>query len=494
MRVRPVTLVIILVLITLPFSSRAQENLCPAGLPERPALSRHIEQSAILDGSLTFQEVFNHGEELFTVMFNVCDGRGRPASTGGLANRQTAQPAFNRVSGPDNNSCVGCHIQPRTGGSGEFALNVFVLAELADPVLQTTSSMLSNFRNPPELFGVGPIEMLAREMSTELQALREEALATARAQREAVRVELVTKGVHFGALVAKPDGSLDMSGLEGVDSDLIIKPFHQSGTTASIRQFSAIAMNQHHGMQAEERFDLNPTISVPDFDQDGVQRELTIGDITAVTLFQAALGTPVRVLPEDPAQWPVAVRGERVFSEIDCVGCHMPELQLESRFFEDPNPFNQAGVFSDLSQIVRFDMTTQGEMPRLERSGEGALVRAFTDLKRHNLCDPEDQPDAIRFFCNEQQIDSRPNQDERPGTEFFLTRRLWAVGSTPPYGHRGDLSTLSEAILMHGGEARATRDAFAALRFSDQQALVEFLLTLQVMPELPLPAAGAAAG
>ena len=32
------------------------------------------------------------------------------------------------------------------------------------------------------------------------------------------------------------------------------------------------------------------------------------------------------------------------------------------------------------------------------------------------------------------------------------------------------------------------------LRFSDQQALVEFLLTLQVMPELPLPAAGAAAG
>ncbi len=284
-------------------------------------------------------------------------------------------------------------------------------------------------------------------------------------------------------LVARPNGSLDMSGLEGVDPDLVVKPFHQSGTTASVRQFSAIAMNQHHGMQAEERFDLNPAISMPDFDQDGVERELTIGDITALTFFQAALATPARVLPEDPVRWVEAVRGEEVFSQIGCTSCHISELQLKSRFFSDPSPFNAAGIFSDLSEMVRFDMTSQGQHPRLERSGEGAIVRAYTDLKRHNLCDPLDQPDAIRHYCNEQQIDSRPNQGDLPGSEFFITRRLWAVGSTPPYGHRGDLSTVSEAILMHGGEARATRDAFTRLPFVDQQALVEFLLSLQVLPE-----------
>ena len=110
-------------------------------------------------------------------------------------------------------------------------------------------------------------------------------------------------------------------------------------------------------------------------------------------------------------------------------------------------------------------------------------MRAFTDLKRHSLCDPIDQPDAIRFFCNEQLLDSRPDQDGRSGTEFFLTRKLWDAGSSPPYGHRGDLTTLSEAILMHGGEARANRDAFVALDFADQQALIEFLLTLQILPE-----------
>ena len=56
------------------------------------------------------------------------------------------------------------------------------------------------------------------------------------------------------------------------------------------------------------------------------------------------------------------------------------------------------------------------------------------------------------------------------------------MGNSAPYGHRGDLTTITEAILMHGGEARASRDAFAALLSKDQSAIVKFLKTLQVMP------------
>jgi len=333
------------------------------------------------------------------------------------------------------------------------------------------------------MFGAGPIEMLAREMTTDLQALRKSALAEAREQDSLATVTLVTKGINFGELTMAPDGAQDSSGIEGVDHDLIIKPFHQSGTKVSLRQFSANAMNQHHGMQAEERFDLNPDILDPDFDQDGVTRELTIGDITAVTLFQAALATPGRVLPDDPERRADAVRGEEIFDRIGCASCHVPALTLESRFFSDPNPFNPANTMTDMSQTVSFDMTLDGPQPRLERSGEGAIVRAFTDLKRHSLCDPADQPDAIRFFCNESLRDSRPDVAGRHGSEFFLTRKLWDVGSSAPYGHRGDLTTVSEAILMHGGEGRASRDAFNELIFADQRAVVEFLLSLQVLPE-----------
>ena len=89
----------------------------------------------------------------------------------------------------------------------------------------------------------------------------------------------------------------------------------------------------------------------------------------------------------------------------------------------------------------------EGERPRLRRGRHGtAIVRAYTDLKRHNLCDDPADPDPIRYFCNEQLAQGRPDQDGRPGTEFFLTRKLWDVGNTAPYGHRGDVSTIWEAI------------------------------------------------
>jgi hypothetical protein len=57
------------------------------------------------------------------------------------------------------------------------------------------------------------------------------------------------------------------------------------------------------------------------------------------------------------------------------------------------------------------------------------------------------------------------------------------VGNSGPYGHRGDLTTITAAIMVHGGEARAVRDAFAALPTADQAAIISFLKTLQVLPE-----------
>ena len=49
-------------------------------------------------------------------------------------------------------------------------------------------------------------------------------------------------------------------------------------------------------MQAEERFGLNA-----DPDGDGFTNELTVADLTAVSLFQATLSVPGRVIPNDPA-------------------------------------------------------------------------------------------------------------------------------------------------------------------------------------------------
>ena len=67
-------------------------------------------------------------------------------------------------------------------------------------------------------------------------------------------------------------------------------------------------------------------------------------------------------------------------------------------------------------------------------------------------------------------------------TDRFITKRLWDVGNTPPYGHRGDITTIREAILQHGGEANRSRAAFVALSRADQDAIVAFLKTLQILP------------
>jgi hypothetical protein len=471
------------ILLSFPAAAAGASPGCPPGFPEKPVFSEHIEQEDIAANKIPFEDALRIGEVLFVAKFNICDGQGRPATTGTGEGREPDEPGFTRVSAPDSNSCAGCHNDPSVGGAGDFVANVFVLAQRLDPVTDSISGEFSNNRNTLGMHGAGPIEMLAREMTAELQAIQEVAIAAAAASNLPVSRPLFAKGIFFGSIIAHPDGSVDASRVRGVDADLVIKPFHQAGAVVSLREFTVNAMNHHHGMQAEERFDLDPYKGI-DFDQDGVARELTIGDITAVTLFQAALMTPGRLMPEGPQERAQAARGEQLFEAIGCTACHIPALPLESREFVEPNPYNPAGTWADVSLSVSFDMTAEGIGQRLEPlPGGGAIVRAYTDLKRHDLCDDEGRFDAIRHFCNEQLAQNRPDQDGRPGTEFFLTRKLWDVGNTAPYGHAGDLTTITEAILMHGGEARPQRDLFAALSGEDQAAVVGFLQTLQILPE-----------
>jgi CxxC motif-containing protein (DUF1111 family) len=205
-----------------------------------------------------------------------------------------------------------------------------------------------------------------------------------------------------------------------------------------------------------------------------VPDELTAGDITAATVFQAAMNVPGRVIPDDPARRAAAARGETRFAEIGCTDCHKPALTLNSRLFSEPSQFNPPGNLrpQDVQHAFTFDLTKDIPKPRLERNGAGgAIVRAYTDLKRHVICDDQDP-----FFRNEQLVQSGVPVDQ------FITRKLWDVGNTAPYGHRGDLTTITEAILHHAGEARPQRQRFEALTKDQQAEIIEFLKQLQVLP------------
>src|SRR5881397_3737259 len=144
------------------------------------AIPFHMDQADIEADRVTFDQLIEHGDLLFRAIFNKHDGGGRPGSTGtGAARVFGSAPAMIRTSGPDSNSCAGCHNQPRVGGAGDFVANVFVLAQTLDPVTESVSSQFSNERNTLGMFGAGPVEMLAREMTEDLLAIRAGSLSKA---------------------------------------------------------------------------------------------------------------------------------------------------------------------------------------------------------------------------------------------------------------------------------------------------------------------------
>lgn len=435
------------------------------------AVLQHLSLSQA--AQLSTKELMAHGEVLFRAKFTTLDGAGRPQATQAEVPTKRSlggSPAFFRTSGPEANACDGCHNQPEVGGAGEFVTNVFASEGVNDAEFDTLDTQFSNERGTPPVHGSGLIELLAREMTADLHELRKAGTVKARNSGKVQTIELGSKGVSFGRLIAKPSGFLDISQIEGIDFDLVVRPFSQKGVFTSLRQFTINALNAHHGMQALERYGAQWTDNT-DFDADEKNDEITKGDVTALVAFQAGLGRPEQVTPDHPVLAEAVKRGEQTFAKIGCTDCHRAHLPLKSATFSEPNPYNNAGNLrvADNAPVVSFDLKTSG----LKKDNNGHwLVPVFTDLKRHKIAD-----DSHPYFANE-----LLGQRYIP-RDVFITAKLWGAGKTAPYGHRGDVTTLREVILYHGGEAKGARAAFEKLETARQADIIEFLKSLQILEE-----------
>jgi cytochrome c peroxidase len=399
----------------------------------------------------------------------------------------------------DANSCGSCHNVPLPGGGGHFTANAvligqrfdFLTFDHADTVPlrgaldergQPTKLQSFNSRATIGMFGAGFVEMLARQITEDLRAVRD---ATGAGQ---VRV-LSSKGISYGSIARRSDGTWDTAGVEGISAtslvstgasdppSLVIRPFHQSGTVISIREFTNNAFNHHLGMQSTERFG-----SGTDPDGDGFENELTRADVTAAALFQATLPVPGRVIPNDPAIERAVRAGERLFTEIGCASCHRPSLPLDDRgwIFSEPNPFNAAGnLRPGDAGPVQVDLTSNTlPGPRLKPKGGVVMVPVFTDLKLHDITSGPSDPNVDPLDMNQ----PAGSPAFFAGNSKFLTKKLWGLANEPPFFHHGLFPTIREAILAHAGEASASSTAFRGLSASEQGALVEFLKTLQILP------------
>ncbi|GGB60793.1 hypothetical protein GCM10011316_36010 [Roseibium aquae] len=439
----------------------------------------------ILDRPLNFEKLasqdtaamellISHGERLFIGKFTTADGAGRPAATQAIVPTKRRRPSpltFQRLAGLDANSCASCHHDPVAGAAGDFTTNVFVSEGFESADFETIDPQFSNERGTTALQGAGLIELLAREMTKELRDQRRDVAHLARSTGTAQTIDLSAKGISFGRLTAHPDGSLDVHEIEGIDPDLTLRPFSQKGVFTSLRQFTVNALNHHHGIQASERFGAVWT-GTDDFDEDGLAAEITEGDVSALVVWQATLATPARkqIMPEIWAR--AAEKGEQQFGAIGCAQCHVPALPLDSLIFEDPGPYETAGTLrpGDVTDGIHMDLATLDWVKALDRDEQGrVLVPLFGDLKRHKIADA-----AQDRLGNELLSQRFVPRDE------FLTAELWGVGSTAPYGHRGDLTTLDEVIRAHGGAATAARKAYETLPEIERESIIAFLRSLEI--------------
>jgi hypothetical protein len=354
-------------------------------------------------------------------------------------------------------------------------------------------------RDAPHLFGLGLKEMLADEITSDLRAIRQQAIDEARRapSNKTVTKALTSKGINYGSIKAKRHGNrvdVDTSSVAGVDTDLRVRPFFAHGETISLREFSVGAWQAEMGLQsvdpelaaardgariitpsgmvldgATDKIEGPPaTAAGEDPDGDGIANEIPTSIVDFMEFYLLNYFKPATY--EQTAE---VLAGRRKFQEIGCAQCHIPDLQLNrDRRVADLetvyDPVN--GIFNNLFGTASglFDAHDDASgFPTLKRPAhQPFLVRnIFTDFKRHDL---------------------GPNFHERnyDGTmrTKFLTTPLWGAGTTAPYGHDGRSINLREVILRHGGEALAAREAFAALPPGEKFKIYEFLNSLVIFP------------
>jgi hypothetical protein len=408
------------------------------------------------------------GRQLFQRKFTRIQGQGANEGDGsGDINTDIA------IGAGLSDSCALCHGRPR--GSGGVGGNVVTRPDS---------------RDAGHLFGLGLKEMLADEITTDLRSLRDLAVAKALQTHRAVSMRLVSKGINYGTITANADGSLDTSKVAGVDADLRVKPFFAEGSTISIREFVTGALHNEMGMEASSDPDLlaasaggrvvTPSGMIldgskdkispppPPDDQNGNEIDPSIVDhleFYLLNYFKA--GHYIQNSTTD--------RGRAVFAKIGCSSCHISDLTINhDRRVADVetvyDPTQADGVFNSMfatATTLYQDVNDGSGYPDLKLPlGNSFVVKdIFTDFKRHDL--------GQNFY--------ERNWDGTIQTTF-LTRALWGVGSTGPYGHDGRSISLNDVILRHAGEAKTARAGFAALKSNDQMALTSFLNSLVLFP------------
>nr|WP_245749520.1 di-heme oxidoredictase family protein [Gemmobacter aquatilis] len=175
-------------------------------------------------------------------------------------------------------------------------------------------------------------------------------------------------------------------------------------------------------------------LAAPDGQEPGLRDGLEVdgASLDLVTFYSRNLAVPERRNMDAPA----VLQGKQIFHSLQCATCHTPKF-VTNRLKSQPEQSFQ-------------------------------LIWPFTDLLLHDM--------------GEGLADHRP--ESRATGREWRTAPLWGIGMTAQisghstYLHDGRARSLIEAVLWHGGEAQAARDAVVALPTEDRAALIAYLESL----------------
>jgi CxxC motif-containing protein (DUF1111 family) len=219
-----------------------------------------------------------------------------------------------------------------------------------------------------------------------------------------------------------------ISGRMGVNAEGRPSRFGRKADTETLLDFSEGAFRLEMGLTThvtpnEERAGSLP--SVPDRTDPTPEPEVDEEMLNSTVDFMRFLAPPA---PSDRSDDPLVSRGQALFDTLGCAACHTPTLR-----------------------------TGPAASPAIADQS----IALYSDLLLH------DMGEALAGTCT---AGAAPTE--------YRTEPLMGLRYRDIYLHDGRVGRVSDAILLHGGEAQAARDAYAALDRLTQEALLQFLDTL----------------
>lgn len=206
--------------------------------------------------------------------------------------------------------------------------------------------------------------------------------------------------------------------------------FGWKAINSSLRTQNANAMSQDMGLTTSVFMDPNCTANQPICwtAPNGGTPEVSDSSLDAMTDFMAALAVPERRV----ADLSTFNKGAQLFTQVGCASCHTPKQKTGA-----------SGRFPLLAQQT---------------------IYPYTDLLLHDMGKGLD--DGVK--------------EKNAESYEWRTPPLWGIGivARDPearFLHDGRASSLTEAILWHGGEAESTKTRFRQLPATQQQTLLSFL-------------------